>query len=164
MSRFIDFKELKANVTMLQVLEHYQLLSQMQRSKEGYQGKCPFCENPSKRSLKINTEKNIFKCFAPGCGAKGNLLDFVARMENTSVRGAALKLTDWFQLKAAKPPQRHKRAVVQAEGSKDLQAEGLEAYFQTLWAYLEETDAPLAQYEALEALQKCLVPLPAHDE
>lgn len=56
-------------------------------------------------------------------------------------------------LKAAKPPRRDKRAVVQAEDSAPAKPDDLVPYFQTLWDYLEATDAPLAQYEALEAIQ-----------
>jgi DNA primase len=41
-------------------------------------------------------EKNIFNCFNPKCGAKGNVLDLVAAMEKVSVREAALKLQEWF--------------------------------------------------------------------
>jgi DNA primase len=38
--------------------------------------------------------KNVFHCFA--CGASGNVLDFVAAMEQCSIRAAALMLQAWF--------------------------------------------------------------------
>lgn len=159
LSRYVDFKELKAQVTLVQVLEHYGLLGVMKPSKEGYEGKCFFCNSESKRSLKINTQKSIFKCFAPGCEAKGNVLDFVARMEKTSVRDAALKLTSWFSLKTAKAPSREKRAPMQAEVTAKAKSDkDLEPYFQTLWEYLETKDAPLAIHEALEAIQATQTP------
>jgi hypothetical protein len=55
-------------------------------------------------------------------------------------------------LKAAKSPSREQRAPMQAEDSPQADKD-LTHYFQTLWDYLEATDAPLALYEALEAIQ-----------
>jgi DNA primase len=156
--KYVNFKEVKAKVTLTQVLEHYGLLAAMKQSKEGFEGQCPFCQSESKRSLKINTDKSIFKCFAPGCQAKGNVLDFVARMEKTTVRGAALKLTSWFNLPTAKGSSREQRAPTQADDTVIKKTESdLTPYFQTLWDYLEAADAPLAQYEALEVLQTALM-------
>jgi CHC2 zinc finger len=40
----------------------------------------------------VNLEKRAFHCF--GCGAKGNVLDFVARMENAPLTAAAAKLAE----------------------------------------------------------------------
>ncbi len=41
--------------------------------------KCPFHEDKNP-SLSLSDEKNVFHCF--GCGAKGNILEFVRRLEN----------------------------------------------------------------------------------
>ena len=43
---------------------------------------------------------NAWKCFGP-CGG-GNILDFVAGMEEVSIREAALRLADWFNLPTGK--------------------------------------------------------------
>ncbi len=41
MSRFMDFKAVKAAVTMLQVLEHYGLAAGFKRSGNSLSGPCP---------------------------------------------------------------------------------------------------------------------------
>jgi DNA primase len=47
---------------------------------------CPF--HPDRRpSCSIHLERKVFYCF--GCGAKGSVLDFVARIENVSIHEAA---------------------------------------------------------------------------
>ena len=52
---------------------------------------CPFHEE-TEPSCKVNLEKRAFHCF--GCGAKGNVLDFVARMENATLTAAAATLAE----------------------------------------------------------------------
>jgi DNA primase len=42
----------------------------------------------------MNTEKRVFHCF--GCGAKGNMLDFIALKEDVSIKEAALLASEWF--------------------------------------------------------------------
>ncbi len=50
----------------------------------------------------MNVEKNAWACHSNSCVAArggrlgGNVLDFVASMENCSLRGAALRRQDWF--------------------------------------------------------------------
>ena len=47
---------------------------------------CPF-HDESKASCGVNLTKKNFNCF--GCGEHGNILDFVARMEDLDIRPAA---------------------------------------------------------------------------
>src|ERR1700757_1938438 len=70
-------------------------------------GNCPLpmhSSEKSKESFIIQTSKNIWTCQSSSCvagrsGKKGgNILDFVALMENCSIRDAAVKLRDWFVL------------------------------------------------------------------
>jgi DNA primase len=80
MSRWINYKELKQEIAFVDVLEHYNVSYRI----TGDQAKatCPLPGHDSdskKRSLSINLDRNIFQCF--GCGAKGNVLDFIARIE-----------------------------------------------------------------------------------
>src|SRR5262249_522797 len=62
-------------------------------------GPCPIHKGHNPDSFHANTEKNCFQCFS--CGKRGNVLDFVAAMENCSVRDAALKLQQWFMVGGA---------------------------------------------------------------
>src|SRR5713101_3679285 len=95
---WVDFKKIKEAVDMQMVLDHYGI-NGLSKSGDELRGPCPIHKG-SKRSknFTVNVRKNAFKCFSEGCGARGNVLDFVAAMENCSVREAALKLQDWFKV------------------------------------------------------------------
>jgi len=87
----IDFAELRAQVTMGQVLE---LLRYEPRVKSGDQvrGPCPIHGSTSKTSriFSANLQRNVFQCFK--CEAQGNQLDLWAQVHDLSVYDAALDL------------------------------------------------------------------------
>ena len=87
------YETIKAAVPMRQAAEHYGL-------KANRNGKacCPF-HNDRHPSLKLN--EDYFFCF--GCGAKGDVIDFVARLFDLSSYEAAQKLAADFGLDP-KPP------------------------------------------------------------
>lgn len=87
------YETIKAAISVKQAAEHYGL-------KAGRNGMacCPF-HNDRHPSLKLNEE--YFFCF--GCGAKGDVIDFVARLFNLSSFEAAQKLAADFGLDP-KPP------------------------------------------------------------
>src|SRR3954470_14394318 len=98
-SNWVDFKTIKQSVTLAQVLERYGV--KLKRSGKELRGRCPIHQGEGSDTFHANTEKNAFHCFS--CGAKGNVLDFVAAKEQCSVRDAALKLAQWFDLAIATP-------------------------------------------------------------
>src|SRR5699024_2544793 len=87
------YETIKAAISVKQAAEHYGL-------KAGRNGMacCPF-HNDRHPSLKLNEE--YFFCF--GCGAKGDVIDFVARLFDLSSYEAAQKLASDFGLDP-KPP------------------------------------------------------------
>ena len=91
---WVDFKVVKQTVSMQMVIDHYGV--KMRRSGNELRGKCPIHKGEGTDTLHVNTEKNIFQCFS--CKAKGNVLDFVAAIEQCKVRDAALKLASWYSL------------------------------------------------------------------
>lgn len=90
---WVDFRAIKATVSMQNLVEHYQLRD-LRKSNNELRGRCPIHNGEGDRTFHINLSKNVFQCFS--CKAKGNVLDFVAAMEHCSVREAALKLQSWF--------------------------------------------------------------------
>src|ERR1700730_13316124 len=90
---WVDFRVIKAQVSMQMLVEHY-ALRELRTSKDELRGRCPIHKGDGERTFHINLSKNAFQCFS--CKAKGNVLDFVAAMESCSVRDAALKLQAWF--------------------------------------------------------------------
>ncbi|MFO1152038.1 MAG: CHC2 zinc finger domain-containing protein [Rhodospirillales bacterium] len=82
--RLIDFTELRRRAHFEPVLAHYKLKLVGRGSQRSVL--CPF-HSEKNPSCKVNLEKGIFRCF--GCGAKGNVLDFVQHMEDASLTDAA---------------------------------------------------------------------------
>ena len=87
------YETIKAAISVKQAAEHYGL-----KANRSGMACCPF-HNDRLPSLKLNEE--YFFCF--GCGAKGNVIDFVARLFDLSSYEAAQKLAADFGLDP-KPP------------------------------------------------------------
>jgi DNA primase len=100
MDTWVDFKVIKQSVSMQQVLTYYGIDS-LRRQGDELRGQCPIHKGEGARTFHVNVAKNVFKCFS--CGAKGNVLDFVAAMEQCSARDAALKLKEWFSVRESPP-------------------------------------------------------------
>ena len=103
---WVDFQTVKQAVPIQSVLERYGLIKDLRRRGSELHGRCPIHKGTNEESFRVNVTKNCFQCFAGSCSAKGNVLDFVAAMEQCSVREAALKLQDWFSLATDKSVQR----------------------------------------------------------
>lgn len=88
------FESVKVAVTVRQAAEHYGL-------EVGRSGmtRCPFHDDRHP-SLKLNV--SYFYCF--GCGATGDVIDFVARLFGLSSYEAAQKLAYDFGIDPDKPP------------------------------------------------------------
>ncbi|GIW56754.1 MAG: hypothetical protein KatS3mg082_3158 [Nitrospiraceae bacterium] len=82
---WIDFKELRQQLSIAQVLAHYKV-SIRQKADQG-SGFCPLPTHQPARgtqrkrspSFSVNFAKNVWQCF--GCGASGNVLDLACRLE-----------------------------------------------------------------------------------
>ena len=98
---WVDFKTVKAAVSMEMILGRYQV-NWLRKKDDELRGRCPIHQGEGQSSFHVNLAKNAFHCFS--CKAHGNVLDFVAAMEKCSVRDAALKLADWFTIKQQESP------------------------------------------------------------
>ena len=94
---FVDFKAVKAAITMEQVLEHYGLLDKFKRGTDSLNGPCPIHGGSNPTQFRVSISKNIWNCFSE-CKHGGNVLDFIARMDDVSIHAAALKAIEWFNL------------------------------------------------------------------
>src|SRR5882724_9416292 len=94
-NQFVDFKTVKAAITMEQVLQHYGLFDQFKRSGDSLSGPCPIHRGGNPTQFRVSVSKNIWNCFSE-CKHGGNTLDFIARMENITIHAAALKAIEWF--------------------------------------------------------------------
>ncbi len=96
---FVDFKAVKAAITMEQVLRQYDLLDQFKRNGDSLSGPCPIHGGSNPTQFRVSVSKNVWNCFSE-CKHGGNTLDFIARMDNVSIHAAALKAMEWFGLDA----------------------------------------------------------------
>jgi DNA primase len=96
----VDFKSLKAKVSMETVLSHYDVRLRRVGVDE-FRGKCPLPTHSSARSndsFSVSFARNAWSCQSASCIASrsgrvgGNVFDFVAEMERCSIREAALHL------------------------------------------------------------------------
>ncbi|WP_299211976.1 CHC2 zinc finger domain-containing protein [uncultured Tateyamaria sp.] len=95
MAQHVDFKHVRQHGSFEAVLAAYDIEMIKDGPQPGqFKALCPFHDD-TKPSLKVNTERNIFNCFA--CEAGGNILEFVRDMDGLSdnqIRQAALKVAE----------------------------------------------------------------------
>lgn len=96
---WVDFKAVKAAVSMEQVLAHYQV-NWLRRKGDELRGRCPIHKGEGTDTFHVSVSKGAFHCFS--CKKRGNVLDFVAAMEECGVRDAALKLVEYFSVDGAR--------------------------------------------------------------
>jgi DNA primase len=111
---FVDFRAIKAAITMEQVLDHYGLLQKFKKKGDSLSGPCPIHKGENPTQFRVSISKNIWNCFSE-CKHGGNVLDFIAKMENGSVHAAALKAIEWFQLDPEAMSGKSERTEAEAE-------------------------------------------------
>jgi DNA primase len=97
MRGWVDFGAVKQAVSLEAVLRYYQVPG-LRKQRHQLIGRCPIHCGQRVDSFRASLAKNVFHCFA--CQASGNVLHFVAAMEECSIRQAALRLQQWFSLGA----------------------------------------------------------------
>ncbi len=111
---WVSFDEIKKTVTLQMAIEHYGIPLRRVNTNT-LRGKCPLPTHGSETSNESFTatlNKGIggaWACQSKSCiktrgRVGGNVLDFVAAMEQCSVRDAAIKLQMWFLVPAAGEP------------------------------------------------------------
>jgi DNA primase len=113
---WVSFDEIKKVVTLQMAIEHYGVPLRRVNATT-LRGKCPLPSHTSKDSKESFTATlnrgtgGAWACQSQSCikarrRVGGNVLDFVAAMENCSVRDAAIRLQMWFLVPAAGGPPR----------------------------------------------------------
>jgi DNA primase len=136
-SQWIDFQSIKQSVSMEMVLAHYGITLR-QVNQNSLRGKCPLPTHDREKgspSFSVNLSKNAWACLSQSCmkarGGKrgGNQLDLVTWMEGgCTIREAALKLANWFQISAdgrgaSPPPQALHQGSSQLVAEKNMDKE-----------------------------------------
>jgi DNA primase len=108
---WVSFDEIKRTVTLQMAIEHYGIPLRRTNANT-LRGKCPLPAHGSEKSNESFTATltkgvgGAWACQSRSCiksrgRVGGNVLDFVAAMEQCSVRDAAIKLQLWFLVPAA---------------------------------------------------------------
>src|SRR5438034_7818090 len=94
---WVDFKKIKARVSIVQILERYCVLETLARSANGdrLSGTCPIHGGTNRTHFRVSISKNCWNCFGK-CKCGGNVIDFVSRKEGVPFRDAALLIQRWF--------------------------------------------------------------------
>ena len=94
---WVDFKEIKARVSIVQILERYGILETLQKSGNGdrLSGACPIHGGTNTTHFRASISKNCWNCFGK-CQSGGNVIDFVSKKEELSFREAAILIQKWF--------------------------------------------------------------------
>ena len=106
---WIDFAHLKTQLPLQRVLEHLNLLTDLRGRSRQRKGPCPVHAASGKsRTFSVNLDKNLFQCFDPHCGSKGDVIDLWAALHKLSLRDAAADLLQTFNLEpASRTEKRH---------------------------------------------------------
>lgn len=83
-----SLEEFKSQCDIIKVVSHYVVL---EKAGSSYKGLCPFHEEKTP-SFYVNPVKGFFHCF--GCGASGDVIEFVKKIENISFSEAVQKVAD----------------------------------------------------------------------
>lgn len=181
MSTWVDFKALKEQLKFADILRHYKV--EIKAKGNQHHGFCPLPNHEGNRkspSFSANLQRGIFQCF--GCGAKGNLVEFAALMENinpasrSEFHALAVRLQNRFcpgqsidgsnrgeSSVADKPPSAEPSAVVNAP--LDFELKGLDQrheYFRQR-GLSEETVGFFGLGFCSRGLLKNRIAIPVHD-
>src|SRR5580704_4214436 len=108
---WVSFDEIKKEVTLQMAIERYGIPLRRVNATT-LRGRCPLPSHRSEKSTESFTATltkgvgGAWACQSQSCAKSrgrvgGNVLDFVAAMEQCSVRDAAIKLQTWFLVPAA---------------------------------------------------------------
>ena len=91
----IDFRLLREQVPLQQVLERF---GRVPVQGAQHRGPCPIHEPQatSGRKFSANLKRQVFRCFDPACGAKGNVLDLWQAYKKLDLYAAAEDLAKTF--------------------------------------------------------------------
>lgn len=83
-----SLEDFKAQCDIVKVVSHYVVL---EKAGSSYRGLCPFHDEKTP-SFYVNPAKGFFHCF--GCGASGDVIEFVKKIENISFQEAVQKVAE----------------------------------------------------------------------
>jgi transposase len=106
----LDFAHIKAQLSVQHVLAQLGLSAALRGRGHQRRGPCPVHGHGQGRTFSVHLDKNVFQCFDPSCGIKGDVIDLWAALKKLPLRQAALDLVATFRLEPTPPaPRTEKR-------------------------------------------------------
>jgi transposase len=97
----VDFAHVKSQLSLERVLEYLCLTANLKGRGRQRRGPCPVHDKDGKtkgRTFAVQLDQNVFYCFYPPCGIKGDVIDLWAGLKGMKLRDAALDLVNVFNL------------------------------------------------------------------
>lgn len=126
----IEIERVKNQVDFISLVANDYGLGIQHQGKDAFI-KCPFHQDDT-ASLSIDPQRNIYHCF--GCGEKGNVIQFVQKMDKSGFRDAYQKLSTNTSDSSIKTPTTKK---VAAEMNSEDRTKLLEQSFQRMQEYYQ---------------------------
>src|SRR5262249_26818147 len=106
----LDFAQLRQQLPLERVLEYLGITKTLRGRTAQRHGPCPVhAVDGEGRTFSVHLGKNVFQCFDPSCGIKGDVIDLWAAVKKLPLRNAALDLVRTFGLEPAPPNGTDKR-------------------------------------------------------
>jgi len=147
---FLDFKEIKQRVTIADVLPRYQV-NLVRVNQTTLKGTCPLPSHSSgsKNTFFVNVVKSVWYCHSDSCKkngnrAGGNIIDFVAAMEQCSAYAAAKRINEMFPPgssgKADRASETHAGAKNECPGPEEAQTKDARGHNKALAFTLKDVN------------------------
>ncbi len=113
----------------------------LRKAGNSYVGLCPF-HNEKTPSFSVSTQRGIFHCF--GCGAGGNVISFVMKIENLSFYEALKKLADMANIVLPQVNQKNSDNIARAKERRERMYEINKVAAQFFYDNLKDSKACVA--------------------
>lgn len=107
------FEFIRTNLSILDVVTDY---VQMRHAGTYWKGPCPF-HSETDASFTVSPERQIFYCF--GCQASGDVVGFIAKIENLSQIEAAQHIIDRYKISVPETILRTHSGIIKANEEKE---------------------------------------------
>ncbi len=118
-----EIDKIRESVSIIDIISRYVNLN---KTGKNYKGICPFHED-NDPSLSVDPEKNLWYCF--GCGAGGDVFEFLTKIENLSFPEAARKLAKETGIKLSEQNEKSKN---NKEKLREIMAEAADYFHRNL--------------------------------
>ena len=94
---FVHLDGIRRRVPLGLILSHYEFDAGLKRVGSQLSGCCPIHHGTNPGQFVVDLQNSMWRCFGD-CDRGGGSLELVAEIEHLDVRGAALRVAEWFAI------------------------------------------------------------------